>query len=232
MSKRTDVLVVVFTVLTVLSGVLDAASYLGLGHVFTANMTGNVVILGFAAAGAPGFSAPACLASLGGFLVSSAIVGRLSPLMETVRSQLLVALVTESLMLGCACGVAAANGVSSAGPRYAVIVLGALAMGTRNAHVRRINVAEMRTTVLTLTLTGLAFDIARGVITAQQLTRGLVSVVGMLLGAFIGALLLRHFGIEWPLGAGAVAAGLTAAAYAVAGRERKTPHAPAPAQSS
>ena len=231
MLKRADALVVVFTVLTVLSGLLDAASYLGLGHVFTANMTGNVVILGFAAAGAPGFSAPACLASLGGFLASTAIVGWLSPKMETVRSQLLVALVVECLMLGCACGIAAANGVSETGPRYAVIVLGALAMGTRNAHVRRINVAEMRTTVLTLTLTGLAYDLASGVITAQQLTRRIVSVIGMLLGAYVGALLLRHFGIEWPLGAGAVAAGLTVAAYAAASRERKPPQAPAPIQS-
>ena len=42
--------------LTVVSGLIDAVSYLGLGHVFTANMTGNVVVLGFAAAGAPGFS--------------------------------------------------------------------------------------------------------------------------------------------------------------------------------
>lgn len=217
--KRTDPLVTVFTVLTVLSGLLDAASYLGLGHVFTANMTGNVVILGFAAAGAPGFSAPACLASLGGFLVASAIAGRLSPMMETVRSQLLVALAVEAALLACACGVAAANGVSGRGSRYTVIVLAALAMGMRNAQVRRINVAEMRTTVLTLTLTGLAFDLARGVITAQQLTRRTVSVVGMVLGAYVGALLLRHFGIEWPLGVGAVAAGLTAAAYAVVSRE-------------
>ena len=46
------------TSLTVVSGLVDAVSYLGLGHVFTANMTGNVVLLGFATAGAPGFSVP------------------------------------------------------------------------------------------------------------------------------------------------------------------------------
>ena len=34
--------------LTAVTGVVDAASYLGLGHVFTANMTGNVVFLAFA----------------------------------------------------------------------------------------------------------------------------------------------------------------------------------------
>lgn len=58
-------------VLTAVSGLVDAVSYLGLGHVFTANMTGNVVLLGFAAAGASGFSATACLTSLGAFLVGA-----------------------------------------------------------------------------------------------------------------------------------------------------------------
>ncbi len=39
-------------VLTMVSGLVDAVSYLGLGHVFTANVTGNVVLLGFAVLGA------------------------------------------------------------------------------------------------------------------------------------------------------------------------------------
>jgi uncharacterized membrane protein YoaK (UPF0700 family) len=59
--------------LTVVSGLVDAVSYLGLGHVFTANMTGNVVVLGFAAAGTPGFSVSATLTSLGVFLVGAAL---------------------------------------------------------------------------------------------------------------------------------------------------------------
>ena len=40
--------------LTVVTGLVDAISFLGLGHIFTANMTGNLVFLGFAAGGAPG----------------------------------------------------------------------------------------------------------------------------------------------------------------------------------
>src|SRR4051794_38326000 len=55
--------------LTVVPGLVDAVSYLALGHVFVANMTGNVVFLGFALAGAPGLSAPASLAALGAFLL-------------------------------------------------------------------------------------------------------------------------------------------------------------------
>src|SRR4051812_24202572 len=55
--------------LTVVTGLVDAVSYVALGHVFVANMTGNVVFLGFALAGAPGLSAPASLAALGAFLI-------------------------------------------------------------------------------------------------------------------------------------------------------------------
>jgi hypothetical protein len=43
-------------VLTAVSGIVDAISFLGLGHVFTANMTGNVAFLAFAVAGIPGVS--------------------------------------------------------------------------------------------------------------------------------------------------------------------------------
>ena len=57
--------VVTLAALTVVSGFVDAVSFLGLGHVFTANMTGNVVLLGFAAAGAPGFSVAASLCASG-----------------------------------------------------------------------------------------------------------------------------------------------------------------------
>jgi uncharacterized membrane protein YoaK (UPF0700 family) len=42
--------------LTFVSGLIDAASFIAMGHVFTANMTGNVVFLAFAFAGVPGLS--------------------------------------------------------------------------------------------------------------------------------------------------------------------------------
>jgi uncharacterized membrane protein YoaK (UPF0700 family) len=57
--------------LTVLTGVVDAVSILSLGRVFVANMTGNVVFVGFALAGASGFSLSASLSALAGFLLQS-----------------------------------------------------------------------------------------------------------------------------------------------------------------
>ena len=53
--------------MTVVTGLVDAFSYLVLGHVFVANMTGNVVFLAFALAGARGFSLPAVVVALAAF---------------------------------------------------------------------------------------------------------------------------------------------------------------------
>src|SRR6202042_1659950 len=63
--------------LTVNTGVVDAVSILSLGRVFVANMTGNVVFVGFAAAGAPGFSLSASLWALGGFVAGGYFGGLL-----------------------------------------------------------------------------------------------------------------------------------------------------------
>ena len=62
--------------LTLVTGLVDAFSYLLLGHVFVANMTGNVVFLGFAIAGATGFSIPASLVALGSFVCGALIGGK------------------------------------------------------------------------------------------------------------------------------------------------------------
>jgi hypothetical protein len=64
--------------LTVVTGVVDSVSYLAFGHVFVANMTGNVVFLGFALAGASGLSAPASLAAMGAFLLGALAGGRIA----------------------------------------------------------------------------------------------------------------------------------------------------------
>src|ERR1700733_10866894 len=64
--------------MTLVTGLVDAFSYLVLGHVFVANMTGNVVFLGFAVAGAPGFSIAASLAAIAAFVVGALLGGRLA----------------------------------------------------------------------------------------------------------------------------------------------------------
>ncbi|MET8685260.1 YoaK family protein [Streptomyces sp. NPDC004732] len=204
----------VLVTLTAVSGLVDAICYLGLGRVFTANMTGNVVVIGFALAGAPGFSVTGSLVSLSAFLVGAVAAGRLAGAFRDrhrvpwVRTAVWI----EAALLGIATAVAFASGGE---PPYPVIVLVALAMGMRNGTVGRLAVPAMATTVLTGTLAALAADsrIAGG--TDRRAVRRVVAVTAMTAGAILGAWLVLHHGIGWPL----LLSTLTVAATAVAYRE-------------
>ena len=215
--------------LTAVSGIVDAASYLGLGHVFTANMTGNVVILGFSAAGAPGFSAAACLVSLAAFVVGAALAGRLTTA-RSRRTWLLGAIAVEAVFVGAAAVLALVHhgGVSAGWPRFVVIALLGFAMGTRNSVVRRLAVADMTTTVLTMTLTGLAADSAAAGGVSQHAGRRVASVITMFAGALVGALLYLHHGTGWAL-VGAAGVSVATAAYLMTGRRSTNRPGPGPA---
>lgn len=178
-------------VLTFTTGLIDAVSYLGLGRVFTANMTGNVVLLGFGIAGSGGLPVLAPIVSLAAFLVGSAGGGILVRRMAERHPALVArALGIEVAALTVAAIVA---GVTSVHPgsatAYALIVLMAGGMGVRNATVRRIAVPDLNTTVLTMTLTALASELRPG--TGQASGRRVLAVLAMFLGALIGALLLK-----------------------------------------
>jgi len=198
-------LVVTLALLTVVSGFVDAVSFLGLGHVFTANMTGNVVLIGFAAAGAPGFSMAASLTALACFLAGAVVGGRLARGVALQRTLLLAVMVVEAACVAAAAIIAGAVPAISAGwPRFTVIGLLAAGMGTRNAAVRRIAVRDMSTSVLTTTLTGLASDSSLAGGTNPNARLASTSVLSMFGGALVGAVLVLHAGATWSLGAAAV----------------------------
>ena len=204
-------------VLTATTGLIDAVSYLRLGHVFTANMTGNVVLLGFGLAGAGGLPVVAPLISLGGFLVGAALGGRLAAALASRHAvHLRTGVVIEGALLSIAAVTAAATTVAvGSGAAYAVIALIAVALGVRNATVRKLAVPDLTTTVLTLTLTGLASDFAASGGHGKGSGRRFSAVATMLAGALVGAL-LQKLGVVLPI---VVAAGLAfavAAAHAVA----------------
>jgi len=183
-------------VLTFVTGIVDAVSVLGLGRVFTANMTGNVVFLGFAAAGVSEFSIARSLTALAAFLAGAVLGGRLgSRMAEPGRLRWLrTAAACEAALLVVA-GLASIGFNLASAPLtlhlHALIVLTAVAMGLRNATVRRLAVPDLTTTVLTLTLTGIAADssLARG--KNPRFRYRAASVVFMFSGAVVGALLLR-----------------------------------------
>ncbi|MFD8756177.1 YoaK family protein [Kitasatospora sp. NPDC059577] len=181
--------------LTVATGVVDAVSYLGLGHVFVANMTGNVVFLGFALAGAPGLSAAASLVSLTAFLAGALVGGRLGSRTPAHRGRLLaLAAAVQTVLLAAAATTAAVGGTGGTGGAdgYPLIVLLGLGMGLQNAVARRLGVPDLTTTVLTLTLTGLAADSTAAGGAAPRPGRRILSALAMLLGGLAGAALVLH----------------------------------------
>jgi uncharacterized membrane protein YoaK (UPF0700 family) len=178
--------------LTIVTGLVDAVSILALGRVFVANMTGNVVFVGFALAGAPGFSLSASLFALAGFLVGAFIGGMLVSRYGSNRAVLLFRSIAGELAL-----IVAAAAISQAasepyadGVRNVTVLLLAAAMGIQNAMARKLAVPDLTTTVLTMTITGLAAEVRAGN-RASLLRRGL-AVATMAGGAILGAVLVIH----------------------------------------
>jgi uncharacterized membrane protein YoaK (UPF0700 family) len=179
-------------VLTIVTGLVDAVSYLKLGRVFVANMTGNAVFLGFAIAGAHGLSLPASLIAILSFLAGGFAGGRLGSSLGDDRRRLLhVAIAVQlGLMLVSVLVAAAAGADLDRGVRYSLIVLLAVAMGIQNAAARTLAVPDLTTTVLTQTLAGIAADSRLAGGSRSGLVRRLLAVAAMLLGALVGALLV------------------------------------------
>jgi uncharacterized membrane protein YoaK (UPF0700 family) len=205
--------------LTFTTGVIDAVSYLGVGHVFTANMTGNVVFLGFGIAGSGGLPVVAPLISLGAFLLGAGGGGVLAArLAEHHPRHLAWALAIEVSLIAAAAVVAAAIDIRpNALSGDTLIAMLALAMGVRNTTVRRIAVKDLTTTVLTMTLTGLAADSPLFGGTGAGSTRRASAVLAMLTGALTGALLLKT-SVSLPLAAAAALALVAALFYVPAAR--------------
>jgi uncharacterized membrane protein YoaK (UPF0700 family) len=187
--------------LTLVTGLVDATSYLRLGHVFVANMTGNVVFLGFGIAGAGGISISASLTALGSFLVGGVAGGRIGARWSVNRGRHLTATAAMELLLvaGGLVVMAFSTRHIGDGSRYAVIILLAVAMGVQNATARKLAVPDLTTTVLTMTLTGVAADSVLAGGPGSKSARRALSVAAMLLGAFIGGLLVLKIDNPAPL---------------------------------
>ena len=183
--------------LTFSTGVVDAVGYLGLDKVFTANMTGNVVILAMGLTGQENLPVVGPLIALGCFVVGAMIAGRIlkgvpkgwSPrdtsVLTVVAALLVVALIPTLFVGEHPYAIAVA---------YPITAALALAMGMQAGTARHLAVTDVTTVVITSTLAALAFDSRFGRHTGQQWFRRLAAVVLLALGALSGAgLLLIHF---------------------------------------
>ncbi len=180
-------------VLTFSTGVVDAIGYLGLDRVFTANMTGNVVILAMGLTGQAGLPIVGPLIALAGFVVGAAVAGRIlrgvpkgwhrqDTWVLSVAAALLVIALVPSLLV--------AAGPLPVPVALPVTALLAVAMGMQAGAARHIAVVDLTTVVITSTLAALAFDSRLGRRTGQAWFRRLAAVVLLALGALVGALLL------------------------------------------
>lgn len=198
--------------LTFTTGINDAIGYLGLDKVFTGNMTGNVVILGMAVAGADGLPVLGPALALVGFMVGAAIGGRVLKGADGVwdaPTTWLFSLV--SLLMFVLGGMLFVVGDD---PGHAVMVTtttgAALAMGTQAATARHVAVKDVTTVVVTSTITGFAADSFFGGGKRAGSGRRFLAIALILLGALAGALMLEvHLALGLVV-AGAIIALVTA----------------------
>jgi uncharacterized membrane protein YoaK (UPF0700 family) len=183
--------------MTAVTGLVDAVSFLSLGRVFTANMTGNIVLLAFATAHVSGLSIARSLTALLAFLAGAVLGGRVMA-QATADSQIRFA--AQAFLLEVAFLLAASfyaigyrsDLLENSFQPFALIALTALAMGTRNAAVRKLAIPDLTTTVLTLTITGIGADSSLAKGNNPRLTRRVASVAAMFLGAAFGAVVIHY----------------------------------------
>lgn len=196
--------------LTTVTGLVDAVSYLRLGHVFVANQTGNVVFVGFSADPRSDLSATGSITAIAGFVLGALAGGRVAHTLAAAqpRRWLATAFTGEASILGL-CAVLTGTSVLpfTGDGSFATIAILAAALGVQNSTVRHLGARDLTTTVLTLTLTGLAADGALAGGPGAKPHRRLGSIAAMLAGAAAGAGILR-----WsPAAAIAIAAALVIA---------------------
>src|SRR5262249_47039243 len=135
------------------------ASFLGLGHVFVANMTGNVVLLGLGIAGTAGLTVLGPLISLAAFFFGSVLGGRIAAARPEGGWRVPRSALIEAGLLALAALLALAFDIHPTGTSgHLLVAILAFSLGLRNAAVRSARVADLTTTVVTMTLTALAAD--------------------------------------------------------------------------
>jgi uncharacterized membrane protein YoaK (UPF0700 family) len=190
-SDRLTVVSLLF--LTFATGIVDAVSVLALGHVFVANMTGNIIFLGFWFAPHSGVDLTAAVVAFVSFLAGTVLGGRLARHIDReVRLWLTVAFGVEVVVL-LTLSVLAGTGVLNYHDNTRLILIAGLAvtLGSQNATARQFGVAELSTTVLTSTVVALGFDsrLAGGTGHREKLRYGVVAT--MCTGAVAGATITR-----------------------------------------
>ncbi|WP_165977926.1 YoaK family protein, partial [Nonomuraea diastatica] len=179
-----DTVPALLVLLTVVTGIVDAVSFLGLHGVFAANMTGNVVFLGFALAGEERPTVWGSLVALLSFTAGAWATGRTTRRATNPRRAFVLLTAAHALLAAAALVTAQLAGFREPPGQAALIALLACGMGIQSASVRELAVPDMNTNVLTTTLTAL---FAEG--PGRASLRRAAGVAAMFLGALGGATL-------------------------------------------
>jgi uncharacterized membrane protein YoaK (UPF0700 family) len=203
--------------LTFAAGSVDAVSYLGLGQIFTANMTGNVVFLALAVGER---SIPTAIRSVGalvGFSIGAIVAGQI--LAGSRATGPWPRRVTWLLWGELACMAAFAvlwastDGNPGEGLLSLLIGLSSFGMGFQNAAARHLSVPGLTTTVVTTALTGFMVNLPVLGISGAHQRRAALSVVTLFSGAAVGAALMVYARTFAPYVTVADVAVVAAAAY-------------------
>jgi uncharacterized membrane protein YoaK (UPF0700 family) len=210
--------------LAVSSGAIDAISFLVLGKVFCAFMTGNIAFLGLRIAGAGGPGKVAILIAMIAFAVGVYISARIVKPTEgvgvwpqRVTVALSVSLIPHVVFMAV---WLASNGQPSINVSHLLLGLWGLAMGMQSAAVRHLHVEGVFTTAATATIIVLVSDVANWSKTAEERRRLLGVLFSLFVGATAGGLLLVHAQIYAPVLPLAITLAVVAtAAIAMRGRD-------------
>lgn len=207
--------------LTFATGIVDAISVLVLGHVFVANMTGNVIFLGFWLVPHTTVDLPAALVAFASFVGGTILGGRLSRLLdENARRWLTIALGAEVVVL-LGLSILAGAGVLDYHDNTKLILIAGLSVvfGSQNAAARQFGIQELSTTVLTSTIVGFGMDsrLAGGTGLREKLR---ISVIlTMCGGAAVGATMSR-FTVAPVIALAAVVVAISAVVFLCAPQRR------------
>ena len=219
--------------LTVSSGAVDAISFIALGKVFSAFMTGNIAFLGLRVAGAsrsPG--AVAIIVSMAAFAVGVYVSTRIVKRSESssmwpqrVTVALGISLIAHAVFLAV---WFASNGQPSTDVAHVLLGSWALAMGMQSAAVRTLHVDGVFTTAATATIIFLAGHLTNWSATVAERRRLAGVLVSLFVGATAGGMLLVHAHIYAPVlpFAITVVAVATAAIFFAGARRGRRPGAP------
>jgi uncharacterized membrane protein YoaK (UPF0700 family) len=194
--RRNVPLTVLAVALTFGAGAMDVASFTRLGGVFSSVMTGNLVLLGLAAARPSGELAVHTALAFAGYVTGAAlgtwIAGSPRPHEQTWPVAVTLTLVVELVVMGAfGAGWELAHARPTGGPQLALLALATLGMGLQSAAVRGLGTTvSTSTTYLTGTLTGVVASLVAKQQTRHLDHRGVAVLTAMAVGAAVGGVLI------------------------------------------